>query len=245
MLDKIDKIVSDGLSILERGAKVSRHHCGFDDVWYVDPALAQDISARVELMAKHLMTPEEMVEAAKKSKYRSFVEPILNGIARNGTHPKANPNYVISAELISKEHATLFPYMVKSFLKDDVHLSGFEKADGKKMWFATASQDDQFVNAVGYDGSRKKLPLSKLSQLGFSKINGKEEQLIGVCREEIGSIDNSELKKVAFFVGKNAIPGFRLSSAKEKLNQFLSGIPDIKRNVSPGKEERPVIPKMK
>jgi hypothetical protein len=245
MLDKIDKIVSDGLSMLERGAKVSRHHCGFDDVWYVDPALAQDITARVELMAKHLMTPEEMLDAAKKSKFRSFVEPILNGIAKNGTHPKAKPNYVISTDLISKEHATLFPYMVKSFLKDDVHLSGFEKANGKKMWFATTSQDDQYINAVGYEGSRKTLPLSKLSQLGFSKINGKEDQLIGVCREEIGSIDNSELKKVAFFVGKNAIPGFRLSNAKEKLNQFLSGIPDIKRNISPGKKEIPATPKMK
>lgn len=245
MLDKIDKIVSDGLSMLERGAKVSRHHCGFDDVWYVDPSLAQDITARVELMAKHLMTPEEMIDAAKKSKFRSFVEPILNGVAKNGTPPKANPNYVIGAELVSKEHTALFPYMVKSFLKDDVRLSGFEKANGKKMWFAITSQDNEFINAVGYEGGRKTLPLSKLSQLGFSKINGKEDQLIGVCREEIGSIDSSELKKVAFFVGKNAIPGFRLSNAKEKLNQFLRGIPDIKRNISPGKKEIPETPKMK
>lgn len=245
MLDRIDKIVSDGLSMLERGAKVSRHHCGFDDVWYIDSGLAQDLTARVELMAKSSMTPEQMVAAAQDSKFRAFVEPILKGIAATGTSPVANPSYTIGVEAISKEHTALFPYMVKSFLKESVNLSGFEKPNGKRMWFATTGQSESHLTAIGYEGEKKNLPLAKLSQLGYSKINGKEIQLVGFCREEIGSIDNSDLKKVAFFVGKNAVPGFRLSSAREKLNSFLSYIPDVKRDVSPNKSPATSIPKMK
>jgi hypothetical protein len=245
MLDKIDKIVSDGLTMLERGAKVSRNHCGFDDVWYIDSGLAQDLTARVELVAKSSMTPEQMIEASKKSKFKAFVGPILKGIAEHGTHPVANPNYIISSESISKEHSSLFPYMVKSFLKESVQLSGFEKPNGRRMWFATTARNESHLTAVGYEGEQINLPLSKLSQLGYSKINGKESQLINVCRDEVGNIDNDDLKKVAFFVSKNAVPGFRISSATEQLKNFLSCIPDMKKDFTPNKNPASSIPKIK
>jgi len=245
MLEKIDKIVSDGLSMLERGAKVSRHHCGFDDVWYIDSGLAQDLTARVELVAKSSMTPEQMIEASQNSKFKAFVGPILKGIATHGNHPVAKPNYIISAENISKEHSALFPYMVKSFLKESVQLSGFEKPNGKRMWFATVAQNENHLTAVGYEGKQINLPLSKLSQLGYSKINGKESQIINVCRDEVGNIDNDDLKKVAFFISKNAVPGFRISSAREKLTSFLSCIPDVKKDLTPSKKPTSSLPKIK
>ena len=245
MLEKIDKVVSDGLALLERGAKGSRHHCGFDDVWYVDPSLASDITARVELIAKRAMTPEQMVQAARHSKFRSFVEPILSSVARTGSAPQAKPDHATTVEDVSKRHASLFPYMVKSFLKERVSLTGFEKSNGKRMWFAITGKSGGVLNAVGYSGEQKKLPLAKLSQLGFNEINGREDQVISVCRDEIGNIENTDIKKIAFFVGKVAVPGFRVTNAKAKLDNFLSGIPDVKRDISPKQKKNLSAPKIK
>lgn len=245
MLNQIDKVVSDGLALLERGAKVSRHHCGFDDVWYVDPALASNITARVELIAKRAMTPEQMSKASAHSQFRAFVEPILSSIARTGSAPQATPNYATTAEEVSKNYPSLFPYMVKSFLKDRVELTGFEKDNGKRMWFASSGKSGDTINAIGYSGERRPLPLAKLTKLGFSEINGRQDQVVGLCRDEIGNADNSDIKKIAFFVGKMAVPGFRTSNAREKLDNFLSGIPDVKRDITPTQKKDVPAPKIK
>jgi hypothetical protein len=229
----IDSIVDHALKSIERNVSVMRSHFNYDGLWFVDKDVAADMTSKVEFVAKHSFSSSQLSEILKTTKYPKIVSPILKGIVHDGHAPLAKPLPVFSDEELSKGAKALFPFLLNSLSHGKAPLACFESPKGKRQWFACFDSSQTVVGAIGYNGKRIGLNVEGLIGMQYRRIDGPQDELGVLCRDDLETKDPNDVRTIAMQIGKSVLPAVNARYADAMLTRFLSKVTEVSPTAKP------------
>jgi hypothetical protein len=244
MFSKLDTCIREELSKLERMGSISVNQYSYDDLHAIDSDLAVAISDRVNIFFNTSNDKLSLMKSVQdNSRFKILLVPILSHIQETGNIPTPKQVGATNLKEMSLKYRVLMPFLLNRISSEELRIIGFRKNASSSIWFTTTKIDESGFNCVGYKGESRRINFKDISELGYSKILGSQNELMAICKKEaVQGVTKDDIKKVGIFLAKNTVSGMMRFDSINKLTNFMNKLPDM--NISIKNDNYNVVPKV-